>query len=285
MINFSNLLKVGEVEWAILLVLLVWLAAASVLIVWRKKRLERRLRLEFANLGNVETSYRVRLEDPQGLLQVRFFHNRQRLPLVSLSRPAPAQAEAFAFASVGDAREISVPRKSPWQNISLVGSISGMLTSVGSMLPGQVGKPLLQAGSKLHRGQMKYNYGRSKTERTIGFFSKGGQARQAAPPPAQETTLVVGDTWAVTPTVKPGEKLQIQVWLRSGWSAQDMIWPFRLFSCPAEESFTQPVVQEGQVQTRGGFFSHPFYPQLLVFGLAAAAVIFLFWVKSSGQLF
>jgi hypothetical protein len=277
--------KLGEFECAVLLAVLVGLALALALTIWRRKRTERKLRIELANLGNIETGYWLRLEDPTGELQVRFIYKRKLLPLVSAASAAPAPAAAYAFAPAGEVPDVSPPSTRPgFQGFNLAGSLSSMLTSLGSFLPGQFGRPLMRAGGRISSMQMKTRYYQGKAGRTQAFFSGGKRAQRVGTAPA-EALPVVSELWAVTPPVSPGEKLQIQILLRSGWAQQDQIWPFRLLSGPAETASLQPVIQEGQIQTRGGFFSHPLYPQMLVFALSAVVLLTLFYMKNNGVWF
>jgi hypothetical protein len=280
--------SMGIFEVVVLLAVLIGLAAALGAASWRRRRLERRLSVEIANLGNSPSRFRLRIEDPALALQIRFFYERKPLQLISVETGEAQPAPALAFAAPAGGGEIPAQPvgRRIGSGLGIASTVSSLLMSIGNLLPSQVGRPLVQAGSKLYRGQMEVSYTQGKVDRTRGYFGKG-KPRPAASQPAQAAAAATAaeSLWAETPPVQPGEKLKIQVLLRSAWAAQDQLWPFRIYSYPVEAAQPEILHQESQVQTRGGFFSHALYPQLVIWLLTGAGVYLLFWLRNTGQLF
>jgi hypothetical protein len=284
--------EISTFELAVLLALWGWLGAAAGAAFIRKKRTERELQVQITNQGNVESGYQLRVEEPSGAMQVRFYYNRKRLPLLILHGGDQASQPALAFASASNAPEVPAvpaPKKSV-PDLSIAGSLASMLTSVGSMLPAKVGRPFLQAGSKIYSGQIKAGYTTGKVKRIKSYVPSVSFSSPSSSSPSSHSAEMApvthsGVAWVETPAIKPGETLKLHVLLRPAWSSQDQISPFQLLSYSGQASAPEPVMLEDKVQTKGGFLSHALYPQLLLFGLEAAVLLALFWLRSAGQLF
>lgn len=278
--NIGLLEKLGSFECAVLLVVWFGLALAYLAVFARRKRVERRMRAEITNLGNVSTRFRLRVEDPGGSVQVGFFHNRRRLIGIALEGSAPA-SPALAYAAAGEAAQYpaETAAKKAVQGAGVLSAASSLLTGLGSILPRQLARPFQQVGSRLYRGQMKAGVAKSKLNRTAAYASRLSSGGPAAPAPeVHETSLV----WAETPAVAPGETLTLSVLLRPEWSGQDQVCAFRLLSFSPDAAAPQVVVQESQIKVKGGFLSHALYPQLVVLAVTAALLVGLFWMRSRG---
>jgi hypothetical protein len=278
--NVGLLEKLGTFECAVLLVVWFGLALAYLAVYVRRKRIERRMRAEITNLGNVSTRFHLRVEDPGGSMQVVFFHNRKRLPWIELEGAAPA-SPALAFAAAGEASQYpaETAAQKAAQGAWMLSSASSLLTGLGSILPPQLARPFQQVGSRINRGQMKAGVAKSKLSRTKSYASRISSGRQSAPAAGVHEPSPV---WAETPPLAPGETLTLSVLLRPEWSGQDQVCAFRLLSFSPDAAAPQVVVQESQVKVKGGFLSHALYPQLVALAVTAALLVVLFWMRSRG---
>jgi hypothetical protein len=267
--------------YAVLLILLLWVLVAAGAYIIRKRRIERWLVVRITNLGNIEASFRLVLEDPNAVLRITFYHLRKRLPIFKESF-ASQPALAYAGASNSGEDHFSSSSKVSLPSFSLVNSISNMLTSFGSILPKEIGRPLQQAGSKIYRGQIKVGSAKSKFNRTTAYIPTRSSTNNAPPVVSVTQNQVL---WAETPVIKPGDKLDIRIRLCSAAVEHDKSWSFRILSVATGSPLQEVVAQENQVNIKGGFLSHALFPQLLLLGLLAAALIALFWMRSTGYLF
>jgi hypothetical protein len=289
--NFALIKNISTFELTVLLVLLVWLFMAFGASYLRKRRIERKLHLQIINQGNIDTRYRLRVEEPSGAMSIFFYHDSKRLPVLSPSVVEQAAQPALAYASPGNAMEYSTssPSKKRGTGGNFASSFSNMLTSIGTLLPASIGRPFLQAGSKIYRGQITVGHAKGKVKRTQGYIPSVPSSSSKPTAPSSQPTEVKPSTyisadWAETPVIKPGQKVKLRVLLRPAWTGEDQTFPVRLLSTAAEAPAPQVVAQESQVQVKGGFLSHALYPQLLAFVLAAAAIVALFWMRSIGYL-
>jgi hypothetical protein len=281
--NIGFIEKLGTFECAVLLVVWFGLAMAYLAVYTRRKRIERRIRAEVTNLGNVSSRFQLRVENPGEAMGVVFYHNRRRLSWIAVEGTAPA-APALAYASAGEApqyQQESTAQKAA-QGAGVLSSASSLLSGLGNILPRQLGRPFQQLGSRIYRGQMKVGVARSKVNRTMSYAPKvsssGSPTSTSSAASAADTSLI----WAETPPVEPGESLTLSILLRPAWSGQDQVCAFRLLSFSPDAPASQVVAQESQVKVKGGFLSHALYPQLVALAVTAALLVVLFWMRSRG---
>jgi hypothetical protein len=278
--NIGFIEKLETFECAVLLVVWFGLALAYLAIYMRRKRIERRIRAEVTNLGNVNSRFHLRVENPGEAIEVVFYHSRQRLPWIAVEGNAPA-APALAYAAAGEVPQYqheSAAQKAA-QGAGVLSSASSLLSGLGNILPRQLGRPFQQLGSRIYRGQMKVGVARSKVNRTMSYAPNISSSGSTVPTASTADTSIV---WAETQSVDPGESLTLSVLLKPAWSGQDQVCAFRLLSISPDAPTAQVVAQESQVTVKGGFLSHAFYPQLVVLALTAALLVGLFWMRSRG---
>jgi hypothetical protein len=131
----------------------------------------------------------------------------------------------------------------------------------------------------------------------MGSAVRTRQAGHGVPWPDRQGRQADATPWVQTPVVLPGESLSIDLAIkatgstrpprssgeaRRGGQGQDR--PFQVFSRSVEQEQGPAVVEEGVVQIRGGFWTHPFLPYAVILVSALALLAFAFWLASGGVL-
>jgi hypothetical protein len=280
----------------------------------RRRRLEQRIRLEITNQGNVQSRYGLRAEDPEGALRFQFSLDGRSLPLqATLEADEASQREATRRAGSGSAQG---PSQQPAQERGPAAGVvqaadgamgagagfAGLLGTLGILLPGSVGAPLLRLSARMRTQQVavsRIRYAPAQAARVKRFvpwrlrrMGSAARTRQAA-----HGVQVDATPWVLTPSVLPGETLGIDLRIRAAGSArsrhasggarqggnsQDR--PFRVISRSVEQEGGAAVVEEGTVQVLGGFWAHPFWPYVLIVASALALVVLAYWLTSGGVL-
>ncbi len=253
----------------------------------RRKRLEKSLKLEITNQGNVDCRFQLRAEDQTGGLSFQFMQNGARLSEwaedngagqepVSTNHPSQASASALK------GQPSPVTQKA--QGALNVGSIfSSLLTSVGSLLPGSAGSKVMRTGTQIAQTESKA----IRVQQVAGQAStlKTRVSPASTPVVARSQPAVVGPTvsWSETSAIEPGKMTVVDLKIHSGWIKQDEARPFQVKSRATGQELS-PLVEDGIVQIQGGFWSHHLYPKLLIAGITIAALALVAWLASIGVL-
>jgi len=265
-------------------------AAVAVVVVGRvrKARLQARVRLELNNVGNVQSRYDLRAEDPQGVLRFQFILDGDRLPVHGqVTAPkAPAGRQA------PPAPKTAGVRQKADAVIQTGGALSSLLSMVGSLLPRSVGVPLQQKASQIRRVQGQASYAQRVPEQVAWLKSSavkvapGATApKAAAPGPAAEPPASGPEfAWAQTPSVQPGESLAIELLVRSALPARNQAYTCQVISRSADQAAAPLVAKESAVQIRGGFWARRFLPYVLVGAATVTLLIVIYWLASAGVL-
>lgn len=267
---------------------------AGMLVIATKSRrgYQKHLRLAVCNLSNVPGRFELQADDPSHALKIQFAWNGRNLaerqvvvqPLVS----APVSAAPAHASSMHSAPP---PRPGVMQTASRAFSfgttIADLLATVGYLLPGTLGAPLIQAGMRLRQGQFTV----SRVERLQDQVTALNPAMAtAAPtyapapsvaaPAAPEARAVHMDVqrWAETPNVEPGETLWINVLIDPlRLPARTQHYAFRVLSRMVEAENAVPVMETGSVEIKGvaWFYRHPVVTILMMAALAVLLLVFL----------
>jgi hypothetical protein len=307
--------------WLFIVVVTAIVAVVAVVVVarLRKKRLQKRFRLQAINQGNVRSRYELRAEDPESALTFRFMLGGNSLPELgpakagtgSVQPAAPTPAEPLPGKKGGGVR------KKAGQAVTASGAIAELLITLGTILPSSVGAPLFQKASQLRQGQIKASRVEQMPDRMTWLKPSAGQKAQdavprqaqdrAAQPPAaataSEAALPVpgrhragreqqaetavqadGHIWVQTPFVQPGETLAIDLLIKAVTSDKSRHRLFRVFSCSVEQENGPLVVEECSVQIGGGFWTRRYLPYLIIAAAAIAILLLAFWLGSTGVL-
>jgi hypothetical protein len=278
---------------------------------FRKKRLQKRVRLEIVNQGNVRSRYQLRAEAPEGALMFRFMLGGDSLPEVGVAAAAAevAQPSAPVASEQRPSTKASAKgggaRKKADQALTAGGAIAELLITLGTVLPSSVGAPLFQKASQLRQGQIKAR----RVEQMPGQVawlkpSATPKAQDAVPPPAQgalpqqtqepippipavaaeRAVQADGHTWVQTPFVQPGETLAIGLFMKVATSDKSQHRLFNVLSCSVEQESAPVAVEEGSVQIGGGFWTRRFLPYLIIAATAIAILLLAFWLANTGGL-
>jgi hypothetical protein len=298
--------QVGDpMEWVLVIAVAVVVAAAVALFVIarvRRARLQKMVRLEIANEGNVPSCYDLRAEDPQGGLQFQFALDGENLPVHGSPGGESARARRAAQESGQPAPSRPKPRtggiqRKAGQAMQTGGVVASLLTALGALLPRSIGAPLLQKASEIRRVQAKASYAQQVPTQMAWIKSSAQRAVPAAgsrPPVAggqQPAPVASGDgyAWARTPIVQPGEILAAELLIRSLASStaatdRNQQYAYRVVSRSAEQEGAPLVVQEGSIRIRGGFWARRFLPSALVVVMTIALLLLVYWLANSGAL-
>jgi hypothetical protein len=261
---------------------------------YRRRQLGRRVHLELANLGNVQTCYELRAEDPEDALKFRFLFQGSRL--------APRQTPRAAQVTSPRPADRPLPQEAHKKQGGILaaadgvmgsgGAVAGFLGTVGLMLPRSLGAPLLRASSQLRGKQIAVARVRSapvqvrRLNRLVprqlwGAARRVPAATASRPAPAAQ---VDASPWVQTPAILPGDTLSIELLVQSGVSGPNGRRPFRVISRPVEQEAAPVVIEEASVLFGAGFWTRPFLPYLSICFAAAALLLLAFWLASTGVL-
>ncbi len=258
------------------------LALTVLAVLWamraRRRRLEKRLRLEISNQGNTESRYQLQAEDLTGGLRFHFLQDGSRLPELVVAGPTSAPVVHFAAATEAQPVEPAGPSRVE-RAMGFSGALASLLVSIGSILPGSLGRSLSQSGSQLSRSQSQASRIQQVSNQAAAFTQTGGQpgprsVAVAAPQP--EPTRAV-NAWAETPLVQPGGTLLIDLEILSDWAPADVSRPFLLKSRSTSSESALLVAEDYAVQVKGGFWSHRAYPLLLISAISILSMGLAYW--------
>jgi len=170
-------------------------------------------RLELANLGNIQSRYELRIEEPTGALEFQFMLNGASLPPRQTAQSVePAQTtDAYPPAPAPRSRADGMSAAAGQAQDAASGTAS-LLGSAGDLVPGALGARIRQAGMQIQKGQ----YTASKVETVSGKAADlgGMSAASTAPRPAggQPTGAAASQqAWVQTPFVEPGGSVVIDL--------------------------------------------------------------------------
>jgi hypothetical protein len=110
----------------------------------------------------------------------------------------------------------------------------------------------------------------------------GSQPQQpgAAPPLRRASSQI----WSETPSVRPGYTLAVDLVLRSVGSHEHQVRPFRVVSRSRDGTKAPLVIEEGNVEIRGGFWARRVLPLAILITAGAALLVLVAGLASTGIL-
>ena len=258
----------------------------------RRRRLEKNLKLEITNLGNVECRFQLRAEEVTGGLSFQFLQNGAKLSEWNEGSAAAAPTNQPASPSVprqgtpaARQQPSSISQKA--QGAMNTGSIfSSLLRSVGSLLPGSAGSQAMRTGTKIAQTESKA----VRVQQVAGQASSIKTQVQPASNRAAQATQTQLETskprisWSETAVIEPGKRTIIDLKVQSKWIKQNEARHFRIKSRSSDKEQSPLVVADGFVQIQGGFWSHHLYPMLAISGISILALGLVAWLASIGVL-
>jgi hypothetical protein len=288
--------------------MMVWYVAIAVVVITgvlliivareRRKHLRKRVRLEIANQGNVQSRYQLRAEDPDGDLEFQFTLDGDQLPEQIVFGASGQRAEAPASAVVGmpiSAKGTPQPVKQSGGAQEKVkkasaagGVVAEMLTSLGSILPSSLGAPLMRMSSQLRRGQAQASRAQQVSARVgspqVGSPTAAAQRPAEAVQPTASAHPAGSYTWVETPLVPPGGRLNLDLIVKSAPPRDDQLRSFRVVSRSLEQRDAPQVVEEGSLPIKGGFWVQRLLPELAILTISLVILIVVFWLASATML-
>jgi len=275
--------------WLIIFLIVILTVVAVILATHqRRRRLEKKIRIELINLGNVESHYHLRAEELTGDLTFQFLQNGTRLP--DVLEPVPAQSVSASYAAPAPVKAQGGPGLGDKANkaMGISSLFATLLNTVASIFPSS------GMGSSLSKSARQVNNANMQASRVQTASSQANQLSQqvkpgapaqtqiaaqpvAAPVPAGVATTGRPTGWSESAMIPAGAILVLDLLVRSRWIARDVPHAFQIKSRAVEDSQGTLSVEDGQVLVRGGFWSHHVYPYLLIAVCAIVLVALTVW--------
>ncbi|MBN1261991.1 MAG: hypothetical protein JXB35_15030 [Anaerolineae bacterium] len=238
--------------WLVIILILLAMVALAIpaIIQMQKRQARRRYHLEIHNRGNVKSRYEIQADAPGAELTFTFMLNG--IPLVTnAGEPEAAPGAAGAAPQRG-----AIPpqrKKQGKQMLGLGSAISGLLITVGNLLPYSVGVNLIRIGSKMRRGQGTLEQVGRLSERAGKHTpTKPGPTPRGAAVPVQPASMPpVGPESVQTPAIEPGEVLGLDLFIEPRSPYRRLNVPFTLRSKSLEQPEPIAETAEGMVATQG----------------------------------
>jgi hypothetical protein len=274
--------------WIVVAVIIILTAVAMVVAARiRDRQLERTVRVEITNRGNVKSSYQLRVEDPDEVLSSQFMLDGDPLPgLASFIDDPEDQEPARTVPSAGggpEAPQALDTMKTAARAQTAGSGLARVLATLGSSLPRSVGGPLLKAANQLRQGQ-------SRVRRVQWYSGKAASVRRRMgagprqPLGMQSLRRASSQTWSETPSVRPGYTLAVDLVLRSAGSHEHQVRPFQVVSRSVSGPDAPLVIKEGDIEIRGGFWARRFLPRAVLLVVAAALLALAAGLATAGIL-
>jgi hypothetical protein len=297
--------------WIVAVVIIVAAVAMFVIARWQKKGLQKNLRLEIRNQGNVPSHYELEAEDPDGVLAFEFRsagvrlsegagsvpETRQVVRSVQKDQPPPPSASA------GEPPSTAQIQQKAKQAMGLSKTLADLLGSIGMILPRSIGSPLLQASTQLRRGQSRVEQAERLPRRVSGQAKRVKVVPRSTPGTASTSaqtgttsgaaaaqhatasdTQAPGQQWVQTPVVRPGESLKLDLLVKPIKARSDQLYSLSIRSRSLEQEDAAVITEEwaGQIKGVGGM--RRFHPYLLIVALSILILLLAFWLASLGIL-
>jgi hypothetical protein len=277
----------GYVIFAIIIVILSIVALAITARV-RKQRLERRIRVELTNQGNIGSRYELRGDDPDGVLAFHFALRGDTLPVGRMAEEKEGRKTGLTPVAAPTPEETGKPgaglQEKAGEAMGCSNSLLNMLLDVSLILPSSIRAPVMRVASQMRRGQTTAYRIQRVPQQAARIKRVGSRAPVATSRHEAAVSRITGPLWAQTPSVAPGETLSIDMLIRPIHPGKSRTQPYRLFSRSVEQGEAEPAIQEGTVQIWGGFWTLPYAPYLTIAGTAIALLVVAYWLTSNGAL-
>ncbi|MGC9400151.1 MAG: hypothetical protein ACP5HM_13575 [Anaerolineae bacterium] len=267
--------------WIVVLALLALLVVLLVfaIVSWQRRIARVHYHLEIQNAGNVADRYALQAEAPGGGLTFLFTLRGMTLPGGSVSADGAETSPERDIAAAPVPRQSGSKRSQGKGVFGLASTISGLLITVGNLLPYNVGVHLIRIGSKMRRGQGSAE----RMGQISGQMSRATGSHAPAPERSivqkRAATAAPDAAWAETPEVAPGETLTLvlQISPENPYRAQRLSYILRSRSLSQEEA--KPIEVRHEVELMGLTPFQTYSPFLLllmgVIGVVAAASLLI----------
>lgn len=202
---------------------------------------------EIHNTGNVRTPFDLRLEEPSKLLDFEIYHQNELL----LEKQTLAPAEPAPKPS---------SKPSPNEKPNVIGAareVGGFGSTIVGLLPQALAKPLQGALQGLSKGVMAATRADSvaksgqKLGKTASKMMPAGDKKAPETPTkgsvAPTVEMKVVDSWYETPTIVPGEMLEVTIMVDWSKGVPSQRYPFRLTSQASQQPESPQLTTNGVV--------------------------------------
>jgi hypothetical protein len=305
-------LSLRERPWLLTMggVIVVALAAVAValiglVMVLKAQKRPKVYHLEIANLGNVSSRYVLRAEEPMGALRFQFALHGVKLPPWPEPQTTEVVTETVAEVPVAPAAPSYSPAsptgagagETAGQAMQTGGAVAGVLSSVGSVLPGSLGTSFRGVARPVYRAQSTVSGAKLQAQSATSQVSYvSGQAAGARPGPSSPRTAgdsatrstmkparsqiasvtpasrLGGETWVQTPVVAPAETLTLDLLITPLNPHRTQRYSFKVVSRAVEQE-SAPLVEEGNIQIVGVSWLRRLLPYLMFVVFAGGVVL------------
>jgi hypothetical protein len=201
---------------------------------------------EIHNTGNVRTPFDIRIEEPSKTLLFELYHQNELL--IEKQTTAPAEPEPK-----------SVSPQNPKPNVmGAAREVSGFGSTLVGILPAALAKPVQGALSGLSKGVMAATRADSvakagkKVSKDAGKFMPSDGKNKPAESLTKGTVtptaeMKVIDQWYETPSIAPGNTLELTIMVDWTNGQPSQRYPFRLLSQASKHSDTPQITTNGTV--------------------------------------
>lgn len=255
-------------------------------------------KLALLNAGNVATRFDLKAEDGSGMLQFQFAMNGAPLGGRPLRAATPVK-QAPARGARSEPQPTQPPsgvKKAAGAAMGAEGVIADMLMSVGYILPGSIGRPLVSLASQMRYGEYAANrvgnvqnqvQQLGKIGQSSGGTYVGGSvgplppASVAVQPAAQTQTVAIApvDAWTQTPVVAPGGTLALDLLVTPLKANHTQRCTFSVASRAIEDPAAQLVSESSELELTGTSLMLKLVPwvvfAVVVVGTLACSALFI----------
>ena len=179
--------------------------------------------------------------------------------------------------------------KSYQKATGVTAAVAGFLNAIAGLLPGRAGTQVRgwatslregeRVGREINRADAKvktFQHATSDAAASLGGgpAAAGSPAAAAGPPTAlaARPAVAIGEAWALTPYVEPGEMVSVQLCAKPLKSARTQTYGIRILSRPTEITDLAPMTEAGNITVTGLSAFQRMQPFLLAAVMLALAL-------------
>jgi hypothetical protein len=255
-----------------------------------RRNREYKVRVELSNLGNVPTRYELKAYESTGLVNFQFAANGAPLVARQIAGAVmPAAAPAIPQPARPEPQRAPAPGGQAMKQAAGAGNaVAELLMTVGYLLPGGLGSPLIQLASQMRYGQ--YAAQRvSNLPRQIKNMAPGTGGDNSTyvggsnymPPSSTPAAGAVSvgaaaatpiDAWTPTPIVQPGQSLMLDLQVIPANPGHAQHCSFTVQSRATEDSGSMPIAADGDIQITGVSTLQRVLPWLVFAGISILGI-------------
>ncbi len=217
--DWSPYLNVVVALIALLAAISTAILALVLILMWQRKRYQKQYRLSIQNLGNVRSRYKLLAQEPAGALAFQFtlngnnLHERQITETIEVepeqmpspSRPPARSAQPARPAMPSAPGGLQEAKDKAGQAASAGKGLTGLLASLGALLPGSMGQSLRGKASQASMQQSKIDYAVQAPDRLGKRVQDVAAKTPQSAELASKTSSAAQEATTAAPALEPAE--------------------------------------------------------------------------------